>query len=629
MKNIKNKINNSNGFILLTTSLGIFVVLSFFAFYIARLSTSEIATNTNYINDIRTRNLALTGLDHGVQLIKTSYSSLSNPVTGTFNNGQYSVTLLDNQDETGSPLPFNHYHLLNSTAKIGNVERNARIIVSSYPDAFNLAFYGKNDGGVTFSSASTINGDIYFNGSIGSINLSSGKVAYTSLTNPGDNAVFHGNPLVQFPGFDNTYYLELLNSINGSYFSGSSEPMLSFDGTNDYAAIQNMYYTEPGEISKLTVSAWVKVPLDGGNWSIVDFDRSEYYTCAVGISNIHGEGDYVGFHTRAISGGIKDMKSTATMRDNEWHHIVWVFDSEEVYDKKIYIDGQLDSQQDAYSTNVNLGSGANRYGFFGDGSEASSYNANRNGLYYQGHMDQISIWHRAFSASEISSLLNVDINATGLVAYWPMNEGTGNSISDIGPNNYNATTYNGPSWGTRGANETIVNDQTITLSSINNDNTLMQQSALTLNNCTINGPGKILCMSNLTISDGTVINGNVIIISGGNVLINEGSIVGSNTTPNCIIYSSSSITISGSTVYGLILCNGSSFSASGSSNIYGAIYTLSTNTIVSESSIIGSIVSKYTLNLSSSNLIKGSLPPIYGNEYGFKNMVVPGSYQEY
>ena len=131
--------------------------------------------------------------------------------------------------------------------------------------------------------------------------------------------------------------------------------MLSFDGANDYAAIQDMHYTNSGEISKLTVSAWVKVPLDGGDWSIVDFDRSEYYTCTVGMSGVTGEGNYVGFHTRGSSGGIKDMKSTATMRDNEWHHIVWVFDSGEVYDKKIYIDGQLDSQQNAYRTNVNLG----------------------------------------------------------------------------------------------------------------------------------------------------------------------------------------------------------------------------------------------------------------------------------
>jgi hypothetical protein len=441
--------------------------------------------------------------------------------------------------------------------------------------------------------------------------------------------VSHGTPLIDFPEFDNTYYQDLLGTVSESYFSGSSEPMLSFDGNNDYAAIQDMYYTDVGEISRLTVSAWVKVPLDGGSWSIVDFDRSEYYTCAVGLNGLYAEGDYVGFHTRGSSGGIKDMWSTSTIRDNDWHHIVWVFNSSEVNDKKIYIDGQLDSQQDAYSTNVNLGSGANRYGFFGDGSEASSYNANRNGIYYQGYMDQVSIWHRAFSASEFSSLLNVNVNETGLVAYWPMNEGTGTSISDLGPNNYNATTYNGPTWGTRGSNEMIISNQTINLSSINNESTLMQQSALTLSNCTINGPGKILITGDLTISGGSVINGNVVIVSGGDISITDGSTAGSSLSSSCILYSSSDMTISGSTIYGLTVCNGSSLSITGSSTIYGAIYTLSTSTVVTGSTVTGSIVSKYSVSLTSSNLIRGSLPPIYGTSYGFNGMVIPGSYLEY
>ena len=159
---------------------------------------------------------------------------------------------------------------------------------------------------------------------------------------------------------------------------------LNFDGDNDYAAIENMHYDQSGQISELTVSAWVKVPLDGGSWSIVDFDRSEYFNCVAGenYGSVASEGDRVGFHTRANNGGIRDMWSSGSIRDNQWHHIVWVFDSQEQYDKKIYIDGVLDAQQDAYSTNSNLGSGAVRYGFLGDGSEANSYNAGKNNIFY-------------------------------------------------------------------------------------------------------------------------------------------------------------------------------------------------------------------------------------------------------
>jgi hypothetical protein len=628
-RKIQKGIQSESGVIFMASTLGIFILLSFFAFFLARFAATETRSGAYHVMDIKARNLALTGLEHGIQSINTSYSSLVNSVSSSFNTGEYTVQVDEDNDETGSSLPYNHYHLLKSTGTIGEVERNVRVLVSSYPDAFNLAFFGSNNGNSTFSSSSLISGDIYFNGDFGTLNLSSGSNAYSSLSNPSNNGVFHGYPLVEFPSFDNSYYENLLATVNGSYGSNSSEPMLSFDGADDYAAIQNMYYTDVGEISRLTVSAWVKVPLDGGDWSIVDFDRSEYYTCTVGMSGVTGEGNYVGFHTRGSSEGIKDMMSTGTIRDNEWHHIVWVFDSGEVNDKKIYIDDQLDSQQDAYSTNVNLGSGVNRYGFFGDGSEASSYNTNRNGIYYQGHMDQVSIWHRAFSASEVSSLLNIDINATGLVAYWPMNEGTGTSISDLGPNNYDATTYNGPTWGTRGSNETTVSNQTINLSSINNENTLMQQSALTLSNCTINGPGKILITGDLTISGGSVISGNIDIISSGSITISENSTIGTSLTSSCILYSSSDMTINGSTVYGLAICKGSNLSISNSTYFYGGIYTVSGSATVDGSTIIGSVVSQNSVNFSSSSLTKGSLPPIFGISYGFESKVIPGSYLEY
>ena len=48
-----------------------------------------------------------------------------------------------------------------------------------------------------------------------------------------------------------------------------------------------------------------------------------------------------------------------------------VFESSIVYDKKIYIDGILDREIDAYPTENHVGgSGAIKYGFLGDGSEA-------------------------------------------------------------------------------------------------------------------------------------------------------------------------------------------------------------------------------------------------------------------
>ena len=68
MIKIKNKAQP--GFIILASTLGIFVTVSFFAFYLARFSSNESNAGGNYIMDIKARNLANTGIEHGLQLVK-------------------------------------------------------------------------------------------------------------------------------------------------------------------------------------------------------------------------------------------------------------------------------------------------------------------------------------------------------------------------------------------------------------------------------------------------------------------------------------------------------------------------------------------------------------------------------
>jgi hypothetical protein len=231
--------------------------------------------------------------------------------------------------------------------------------------------------------------------------------------------------------------------------AGQVDGAFDFDGSDDYVAIQNLHYDTAGEIERLTVSAWVKIPVDGGNWSIVDFDRSEYYTCAAGIPNssYSGEGDYVGFHTSGNGGG--DMWSNSTIRDGEWHFITWSFDKDAANDKKIYIDGELDAAVDQHSGGI--GSGSTRYGFIGDGSEASGFDGGRNGRYYEGMADEISIstttrsdaWVKAsyeagrdnlltWSREEVDNYgVTADIN-TGEFSGWAWNKNKGENYSGIG-----------------------------------------------------------------------------------------------------------------------------------------------------------------------------------------------------
>lgn len=175
-----------------------------------------------------------------------------------------------------------------------------------------------------------------------------------------------------------------------------------FNGITNYMQIQNFYYNYK-DIESFTVNQWVKIPLDGGDWSIIDFDRSEYFTCQAGIpkSSYSGNGDYVGFHSTNQNGTINDMWSNQQIRDNKWHFISWKYDKLNKT-KYIYIDKVLDSTQTVDS----IGTGVIRYGFIGDGSEQTTFNGSRNNIYFKGEITDVRVYQTQLTDQEIKDIYN-------------------------------------------------------------------------------------------------------------------------------------------------------------------------------------------------------------------------------
>ncbi|MCO6500019.1 MAG: T9SS type A sorting domain-containing protein [Vicingus serpentipes] len=151
---------------------------------------------------------------------------------------------------------------------------------------------------------------------------------------------------------------------------------------------------------------WVKTTYNhttySKNWSMLDFDRSEYFNVYV-----HGDGR-AAFSTcgsgvvKASSTGIDDFfaGSAGQLNDGNWHHIAAVYDGT---DKYLYIDGVLAATKNNPHQGAKLGTGTTRYGFIGDGSEANSFNGSRNNIYYEGQYDEIRFSETAFSADWIAT----------------------------------------------------------------------------------------------------------------------------------------------------------------------------------------------------------------------------------
>ena len=64
------KIKSNSGFILLSTTIALFIILSIFSLLLIRIVVKENQTSNYNIADIKTRNLVQSGLDHGIQVFK-------------------------------------------------------------------------------------------------------------------------------------------------------------------------------------------------------------------------------------------------------------------------------------------------------------------------------------------------------------------------------------------------------------------------------------------------------------------------------------------------------------------------------------------------------------------------------
>ena len=230
MINNKNLINNflkssNNGVILISMSIGIFLIISIFTFFLMKLVVKEHNMSMLYTLDIKTRNLAHSALGRGILQFKNLRNITAQ--SGQLNNGEYEISYDGISDENSDPLPYSHYTMLESKAKINDSNRKTRIFLSSFPSGFNPAFYGENINNSGFSTSSIDggylfkqNGDLYHNG----------------------NQIPNEGIVESLPDFNNIYDDEInwtqnnveINMSNSG--SNSNNNYLRFDG-NDYVKI--------------------------------------------------------------------------------------------------------------------------------------------------------------------------------------------------------------------------------------------------------------------------------------------------------------------------------------------------------------------------------------------------------
>ena len=311
--------------ILLSTTMGVFVILTIFAFYLARFSITENRSSSYYLFDIKARSLALSGLNHSLELFKVN-RDISN-TSGRINKGDYTIYKVASVDELGESLNRTHYFTFKSIATIDDVKRKIRCQVSSMPEAFSLVFYGNNAGSVDLNNTvGTITGDIFYNGNIISNGGSYSGVNYTS-TGVGGTAISNQPP---FPEFDDSLFENLLVTVLSNNNSNKALDLdvasISIDDHNDINLETH---------ATRTIELWFKVDNKSLGSKQVLYEEGG---STRGL-NIYISEDgllYVGGWNRKESES-KWMGNwiSATIENNQWHHVALTLGGE--------VDGSISS----------------------------------------------------------------------------------------------------------------------------------------------------------------------------------------------------------------------------------------------------------------------------------------------
>lgn len=231
-------------------------------------------------------------------------------------------------------------------------------------------------------------------------------------------------------------------TISGAVWeTGISYSALLFDGTNDYVTCGT---TLTGSVlTSFTVQAWIRPEVSTGpKYIFYDGSDGEYALSQSGTS----------CSITAKINGVNEKWTTAekSIEFNKWQLVTGVFTGSEL---RISVNG-VQRNSTTVPANGLYNPGGNYYPTIGSYEDASS-----NHLFqFKGAISGVKVWNHVLTPSEISyeyssSSQNYPILNNSKIAYWPFNEGSGQTAFDMTMNGNNGrlgstttTDSSDPSW---------------------------------------------------------------------------------------------------------------------------------------------------------------------------------------
>src|SRR3989338_6393329 len=234
-----------------------------------------------------------------------------------------------------------------------------------------------------------------------------------------------------------------------TWVDGKRGKALSFDGVNDLVNISN---PSSLNVANGSVSFWMKTNgvwgtdgTSGGDVASLIGRHDSSGSCeGINILQTPATG-VVTAQNKNVAGTcatVSSIVSTGNLKDNNWHHVVYIFSQASGGTNYLYVDGKVD----ASGTNSTAWTFDGQNLLFGDSTDTFWEE-------WQGKMDEVRIYNRALSATENQALYKSGAQKftapptnLGLVGYWSMNENTGTIAGDASGNNNRGILTNGPTW---------------------------------------------------------------------------------------------------------------------------------------------------------------------------------------
>jgi hypothetical protein len=197
-------------------------------------------------------------------------------------------------------------------------------------------------------------------------------------------------------------------------------------------------------LSNHTIEAWIKPVSTTTDQVIVGQLSGPGAACGFGTSLfIHN--NVPTYDLDPAGCGTGNFIEAPAVVAGQWTHMAGTFDGST---GRLYLNGQLVAQQSNVSFDSSTYLAAGAVVFF-NGPHPS----------YTGDLAEVRIWTQARTDQQIQSTMSCSLTGTetGLLGYWKMNEGTGQTVHDSSPNGFDGVLGNNgnvetsdPTWVTQG-----------------------------------------------------------------------------------------------------------------------------------------------------------------------------------